>query len=107
DGPRKPRAHHSRAQRLDKIVERLDAPVRVLARKPRINESRFELGEVYAGVGNADDERRRAALHDQPVGVLAHHRGPRSRAGKIASPIASITAPLRTRLVAAAMSGWK
>src|SRR5579863_7680227 len=82
DRTRKQRPHDSCAERSDKIVKLLEQPIRVLPREPRIDEIRLERGEVRAGMRNADDQRRRAALDDQPVGALGGHRTALSRPGK-------------------------
>ena len=100
-----PRAHQGRAERCDKIVKLVEPPIGVLAREPRIDESRFESQEVRSRMGNADDERRIAALDDEPVGTLGSHRAGFSSPGSAAAPTASMTALPLTRLVAAAMSG--
>ena len=77
DRARKPRAQQRRAERRDEIVELVEPPIRVLAREPRIDESGLEPEEVCARVGNADDERRLAALDDEPVGMRRRSsRGP-------------------------------
>src|ERR1700679_357607 len=70
DRARQPRAHNSRAERLDKVVERVEPPIRVLAREPWIDEARLEAEELCPRVGYADDERRVAALDDEPVGYF-------------------------------------
>src|ERR1700733_11560174 len=64
DRAREPRPHQCRAERRDKIVKRIKPPIGVLAREPRTGESRLEAEELCAGMGNADDERRIAALED-------------------------------------------
>ena len=87
------------------IIELVEPPVRILAREPRIDEGRLEVEEVYSRVGNADDERRLAALDDEPVRTPGGHRAGPSSAGSVAAPTASIMAPRLTRRVAAAMSG--
>src|SRR5580692_11496913 len=99
--------HQRRAERRDKVVELIEPPIRVLAREPRINESRFEPEELCSRVRNADDERRIAALDDKPVGMCGGHRGSPSSEGRVAAPTASMTALRLARFVAAAMSGWK
>src|ERR1700677_1536165 len=98
-------SHQCRAERLDEIVERVEPPIRVLAREPRIDEGRLEAEELCPRMGNADDERRIAALDDEPVGTLGGHRAGFSSEGSATAPIASMTAPLLTRLLAVAMSG--
>jgi hypothetical protein len=64
DRPRKLRTHQCRAEERDEIVERVEPPIRVLAREPRIGEGRLEAEELCASMGNADDERRIATLDD-------------------------------------------
>src|ERR1700677_1643790 len=98
-------SHQCRAERLDEIVERVEPPVRILAREPRIDEGRLEADELCPRLGNADDERRIAALDDEPVGTLGGHRAGFSSEGGATAPIASMTAPVLTRLLAVAMSG--
>ena len=96
DRAREPRAHQCRAERRDKVVELVEPPIGVLAREPRIDESRLECHEIRPRVRNADDERRIAALDDEPVGALAGHRAGFSSPGSAAAPTASMTA-LRSR----------
>ncbi len=77
DRARKPRPHQCRAERRDEIVELVEPPIRVLAREPRIDEGRLERQQVRSRMGNADDERRVAALDDEPVGsAQLSSRGP-------------------------------
>ena len=54
--------------------------------------------------GNADDERRVAALNDEPVETLVSHRASLSTHGRGTAPRIT-TAPERTSAVAASMSG--
>ena len=82
DRAREPRPHHSRAEWRDKIVKRVQPPIRVFAREPWINEGRFESEELCPRVGNADDERRIAALDDEPIGTLGGHRAGLSSRGQ-------------------------
>ena len=105
DRAREPCSHQCRAEGRDKIVELIEPPIGVLAREPGTDESRLECHEIRARMGNADDERRIAALDDEPIGALAGHRAGFSSPGSAAAPTASMTAPLLTRLVAAMMSG--
>ena len=105
DRARKPRAQQRRAERRDKIIELVEAPIRVLARDPGIDESGLEPEEVCARVRNADDERRLAALDDDPVGTERCHCAGLSSPGSVAAPTASMTVPSLTSLVAVAMSG--
>src|SRR5580704_17972091 len=92
DRARKPRAHQCRAKGGDEIVERVEPPIRVLAREPRTDEGWLEAEELCSCVGSADDERRIAALDDEPVGALAGHRAGFSSPGSAAAPTASMTA---------------
>ena len=104
DRARKPRAHHSRAERRDKIVKPIKPPIGVFAGEPRTYESRVESEEIRPRVGNADDERRVAALDDEPIGAFGHRAGV-SSPGSAAAPTASMMALPPTRLVARVMSG--
>ena len=105
DRARESRAHERSPDRRDEIVKVVKPPIRVLAREPGIDEGWLKPQKVNARVGNADDERRLAALDDKPVGILGAHRASLSSPGSAAAPTASTTAPSLTSLVAAAMSG--
>ena len=105
DRARKSRAHERSPERRDEIVKLVEPPVRVLAREPRIGEGRLKAEKIYARVRNADDERRLAALDDEPGRMLGGHSGALSSEGSAAAPAAPMTAPSLTSLVAAAMSG--
>ena len=99
------RANERRVERADEIVELVETPVGVLAREPRVDETLFVCAEIYAGMGNADDQRRCAAPDHEPVGMLGHRAA--STPGNSAAPAASMIAPSRTRSIAACISGWK
>ena len=101
----KSRAHERSPERRDEIVKLVEPPVRVLAREPGIGEGRLKGEKINSRVRNADDERRLAALDDEPGRMLGGHSGALSSEGSAAAPAAPMTAPSLTSLVAAAMSG--
>ena len=79
---------------------------RRLPRQPGATKRGLAAVELGSGVGNADDQRRVAALDRQPVGRGAHRLAP-SSAGSGVAPTAATIAPPRTSAVAAAMSGCR
>ena len=99
------RAHERSPKRRDEIVKLVEPPVRVLAREPGIGEGRLKAEEICSRMRNADDERRLAALDDEPGRMLGAHRASLSSDGQRRDPDASMTAPSLTSFVAAAMSG--
>ena len=75
DRARDRRANDRRVERVDEVVELVEPPVGVLLREPRVDETLFVCAEIYARVGNADNQRRCAAPDHKPAGTLTSLRG--------------------------------
>ena len=99
------RAHCGRAHATHEVVQFMHPPVGIAARQPRrVVVADQVVRQLAAGMREADDQWCIALVHRQPVGMGVHACG--STVGRSsARPCAS--APLRTRFVAATMSGWK